>query len=120
MTTTGRTFLLFSNAGTGAEIGAGVQAGASASYSPQLALGTEDDALLQISAEDGTPTFNMFIQGRLRPELPWTDLIPVVDQDDLASNDSLLIACPMAPYMRVFVAANADTTAGNLTVYVLN
>ena len=120
MTPTGRTFLLFSNAGTGAESGAGTQAGASASYSPQLALDTDEDALLQISAEDGTPTFNMFIQGRLRPDLPWTDLIPVVTQAALTSNDSLLIPCPLAPYMRVFVSANTDTTAGNLTVYVLN
>lgn len=119
MTTTGRTFLLFSNAGTGAEIGAGSESGSSASFSPQLALDTDEDAIVQVSATDGTPTFTLQIQGRLRPELPWT-ILKTYTQADITANDSFIDTCPLTPYMRVFVGTNADTTAGNLTVYVLN
>ena len=111
MTTTGRTFLLFSNAGTGAETGAVV--------TPQLALDTDEDAKIQVTAADGTPTFSLRIEGKLRPELPWAPLNTVASSD-FVFNDTLIEDCPMAPYMRVNVTVNADTTAGNLTVYVLN
>ena len=113
MTTTGRTFLLFSNAGTGVENGDTVL--------PQLALDTDEDAKFQVTAADGTPTITLMIQGRLRADLPWHDLLAsTVTQTDLNASDTYLGTVALYPNMRVVVTANADTTAGNLTVYVLN